>query len=116
MWTHVLQYQADSWDRPRRVILVVKERPDDLLLDRFFLVTSLTWRQMAKSEVLTHYRERGKAEDHMGELKDVLAPALSSPNRPKSHGADESHGAPRTPSMPLHATRCAFSSRSWPTK
>ena len=42
MWTHVLQYRAESWDRPRRVILVVKERPDDLLLDRFFLVTSLT--------------------------------------------------------------------------
>lgn len=44
MWTHGLQYQADSWDKPRRVILVVKERPDDLLLDRFLLVTSLTWR------------------------------------------------------------------------
>jgi hypothetical protein len=85
MWTHVLQYQAESWDRPRRVILVVKERPDDLLLDRFFLVTSLTWRQMVKSEVLAHYRERGKAEGHMGELKDVLAPALSSTNRPKTH-------------------------------
>jgi len=85
MWTHGLQYQADSWDKPRRVILVVKERPDDLLLDRFFLVTSLTWRQMVKSEVLAHYRERGKAEGHMGELKDVLAPALSSSNRPKTH-------------------------------
>ena len=85
MWTHVLQYQADSWSTPRRVILVVKERPDDLLLDRFFLVTSLTWRQMAKCEVLAHYRERGKAEGHMGELKDVLAPALSSTNRTKSH-------------------------------
>ncbi|WP_268839441.1 IS1380 family transposase [Rhabdonatronobacter sediminivivens] len=85
MWTHGLQYRANCWDKPRRVILVVKERPDDLLLDRFFLVTSLTWRQMVKSEVLAHYRERGKAEGHMGELKDVLAPALSSTNRPKSH-------------------------------
>ena len=85
LWTHVLQYRAESWDRPRRVILVVKERPDDLLLDRFFLVTSLTWRQMTSCEVLEHYRERGKAEGHMGELKDVLAPALSSTNRPKTH-------------------------------
>ena len=85
LWTHVLQYRAESWDKPRRVILVVKERPDDLLLDRFFLVTSLTWQQMAKTEVLEHYRERGKAEGHMGELKDVLAPALSSNNRPKTH-------------------------------
>ena len=85
LWTHVLKYQADSWDKARRVILVVKERPDDLLLDRFFLVTSLTWRQMAGREVLEHYRERGKAEGHMGELKDVLDPALSSTNRPKTH-------------------------------
>ena len=27
-------------------------------------------------------RKRGKAEGHMGELKDVLAPALSSTNQP----------------------------------
>ena len=85
LWTHGLEYRAESWDQARRVILVVKERPDDLLLDRFFLVTSLTWRQMAKSAVLEHYRERGKAEGHMGELKDVLNPALSSSNRPKTH-------------------------------
>jgi hypothetical protein len=35
--------------------------------------------------VLDHYRERGKAESHMGELKDLLAPALSSTNRAKSY-------------------------------
>ena len=85
MWLHTLDYQADSWDRPRRVVLVVKERPDDLLLDRFFLVTSLGPEEMSRQEVLDHYRERGTAEGHMGELKDVLAPALSSTNRPKSH-------------------------------
>ena len=85
MWLHTLHYQADSWDRPRRVVLVVKERPDDLLLDRFFLVTSLATEQMSREEVLEHYRARGTAEGHMGELKDVLAPALSSTNRPKAH-------------------------------
>jgi len=84
-WLHELRYQADSWDKPRRVILVVKERADDLLLDRFFLVTSLKWTAKTRGEVLAHYRERGKAEGHMGELKDVLAPALSSTNRAKSH-------------------------------
>ena len=42
-WLYELRYQADRWDKPRRVILVVKERADDLLLDRFFLVTSLGW-------------------------------------------------------------------------
>ena len=84
-WLRELRYQAESWDKPRRVVLVVKERADDLLLDRFFLVTSLKWTQKLHHEVLAHYRERGKAEGHMGELKDVLAPALSSTNRAKSH-------------------------------
>lgn len=85
MWLYELRYQAESWDKPRRVILVVKEREGDLLLDRFFLVTSLDWTRQTRREVLAHYRERGKAEGHMGELKDVLAPALSSTNRAKSH-------------------------------
>jgi len=48
-------------------------------------VTSLSWTKLLRHEVLAHSRERGKAEGHMGELKDVLAPALSSTNRAKSH-------------------------------
>ena len=76
-WLDELRYQADSRDKPRRVILVVKEREGDLLLDRFFLVTSLGWTAKLRHEVLAHYRERGKAEGHMGELKDVLAPAFA---------------------------------------
>jgi len=85
MWLQTLDYRADSWDRARRVVLVVKEREDDLLLDRFFLLTSLAPEVMSRQEVLEHYRERGTAEGHMGELKDVLALALSSTNRAKSH-------------------------------
>jgi len=85
MWLYELRYQAETWDKPRRVVLVVKEREGDLLLDRFFLVTSLSWTVKLRHEVLAHYRERGKAEGHMGELKDVLAPTLSSTNRASSH-------------------------------
>ncbi len=85
MWTHEMEYQASTWDEPRRVVLVVKERPDDLLLDRFFLVTSISRFQMNGLALLEHYRQRGKAEGHMGELMDVLAPTLSSTNRPKTH-------------------------------
>lgn len=85
MWLHEMRYRADSWDKDRRVVLVVKEREGDLLLDRFFLVTSFERTAKMRHEVLAHYRERGKAEGHMGELKDVLAPALSSSNRAKSH-------------------------------
>jgi len=85
MWLHELCCQARSRETQRRVILVVKEREGDLLLDRFFLVTSLDPDRQLPREVLDHTRERGKAEGHMGELKDVLAPALSSTNRTKSH-------------------------------
>lgn len=64
---------------------MVKEREDDLLLDRFFLVTSISRFQMDGQALLDHYRQRGKAEGHMGELMDVLSPALSSTNRAKTH-------------------------------
>jgi hypothetical protein len=103
MWLHALRYQAESWDRSRRVVLVVKEREDDLLLDRFFLVTSLGPEEMSRREVLDHYRERGTAEGHMGELKDVLAPSLSSTNRPKSHWRGRK---PRTSSEAVDAFAC----------
>ena len=46
LWTHEPEDQAQAWDEPCRVVLVVEERPDDLLLDRFFLVTSIPRFQM----------------------------------------------------------------------
>ena len=85
------------------MVLVVQEREDDLLLDRFFLVTSLGPAQMSRRKVLDHYRERGTAEGHMGELKDVLAPALSSTNRPKSHWRGRT---PRSASEAVDAFAC----------
>lgn len=83
-WCLDLSYQAGTWDQPRRVIMVVKERPDDLLLDRFYLVTSIPAEQMDAEAVLARYRERGSAEGFMGELKSVVDPALSSTPRPKT--------------------------------
>jgi hypothetical protein len=103
MWLHELRYQAKSWETQRRVILVVKEREGDLLLDRFFLVTSLGPDRQLPREVLDHYRERGKAEGHMGELKDVLAPALSSTNRAKSHWRGKK---PKTATPAVDAFAC----------
>lgn len=76
-WTHELIYQAESWKQPRRVVLVVQERPDDLFLHHFFLVTSFTEARRSGDELLALYRRRGKAEAHMGELKSVLSPHLS---------------------------------------
>ncbi len=41
MWSHEMTYRAGPWSRERRVALVVLERPDELLLDHFWPLTSL---------------------------------------------------------------------------
>jgi hypothetical protein len=79
------EYQAQGWSRARRVVLVVLEREGELFPHAFWLVTSWTAEQMPAEALLSHYRERGTAEGHFGELMDVLAPALSSAKRPKSN-------------------------------
>jgi len=66
-------------------VLVVQERPGELLLHHFWLVTNLTVEQLQAEPLLDWYRQRGTAEGHQGELMSVLAPALSSAARPKSH-------------------------------
>ena len=85
LWFHELTYQAESWDRARRVVLVVRERPGELYPDHFWLLTSLSRKRYQAQELLAQYRKRGKAEGHMGELMDVFDPALSSASRPKTH-------------------------------
>jgi hypothetical protein len=42
VWCYDLAYQAGSWLSPRRVVLVVQECSDDLLLHAFFSVTNLS--------------------------------------------------------------------------
>jgi hypothetical protein len=87
VWCHEYRYQAQSWDRARRVVLVVLEQPDDLFLHHFWLITNLSPKQCDGQQLLARYRQRGKAEAHMGELMDVLDPALSASPRPW-HDAD----------------------------
>lgn len=82
-WTYERTYKAKSWTRERRVVLVVLEREEELFLHHFWLITSWSKEQMPAEELLRCYRQRGTAEGHMGELMDVLAPALSSTTRPK---------------------------------
>jgi Transposase DDE domain group 1 len=84
-WFHELTYQAQSWCRARRVVLVVQEREGELLLHHFWLLTNWTKEQMPAQDLLDLYRERGTAEGHQGELMSVLEPALSSSARKKSH-------------------------------
>jgi hypothetical protein len=81
LWTHEFRYQAGSWTRARRVVLVVVERPDELLLQHFWLLTSWRADKIPGEQVLQRYRRRGVAEGHLGEFKDVLGLKLSSSSR-----------------------------------
>jgi hypothetical protein len=84
-WFHEQSYQAKSWSCARRVVLVTLERPGQLFHDHFWLITNWTPEQMDGPALLEMYRRRGTAEGHMGELMDVLRPALSSSPRAKRH-------------------------------
>ena len=84
-WLHETSYQAESWSKPRRVVLVVLERESELFLNHFWLITNWSPAQMDGAALLAMYRQRGTAEGHMGELMSVLDPALSSSPRPKGH-------------------------------
>jgi hypothetical protein len=86
VWLHELAYQARSWSRPRRVVLVVVERADPqqhLFLDHFFLVTNASPEERPPGGLLAHYRGRGSAEKDFGEWQQALTPHLSSSPRPK---------------------------------
>jgi len=65
--------------------VVVLERPAELFLHHFQLITNWTPEQMDGPALRAMYREHGTAEGHMGELMAVLDPALSSSPRPKPH-------------------------------
>jgi hypothetical protein len=80
-WCYELEYQAESWRVPRRVVLVLIERPFELFLDYFFLVTNVPAWEFSAAEPLEAYRPRGTMEGHLGELKSALAPALSCSER-----------------------------------
>lgn len=87
-WTYELRYQANTWSRARRVVLVVLERPGEqghLFLDHFFLLTNAQAEEVCAEALLERYRQRGTAEKDFGEWKNSLQLSLSSTPRPKSH-------------------------------
>lgn len=80
-----LNYQAESWSVARRIVLVLQQAPGELFPEFFFLLTNWPAEQTSAVALLDLYRQRGTAEAHLGELMSVLAPALSSTRRSKSH-------------------------------
>jgi len=62
-------YQAGSWDKPRRVLAKVEWHPGELFPRVGFLVTNLP---LDPEEVFTFYNQRGTAEQHIKEGKIAL--------------------------------------------
>jgi hypothetical protein len=63
------EYQAVSWDKPRRVVAKVKWHPGELLPRVGFIVTNLP---MEPSWVVRFYNQRGTAEQHIKEGKQAI--------------------------------------------
>ena len=84
-WFYECSYQAASWSQPRRVVLVVIDRPGDLFLDYFFLLTNAAEDEIDGATLLQFYRLRGGAEQEFGDWKSAFELALSSTPRPKAH-------------------------------
>lgn len=79
------RYQAGTWTRERRVVLVVVRAEGQLIPNHFWLITNWSTEQMTGRTLLDLYRRRGCAEHLMGEWMNVIEPALSSAKRTKSH-------------------------------
>ena len=75
-------YQAESWTRPYRLVLVIIDLPDPktglrkLFPHYFFLITNWPPERMSAWDLLEHYRNRGTFEDRLGEFNAVIDPGL----------------------------------------
>lgn len=75
-------YQAKSWTRPYRLVLVVVDLPDpatglrQLFPHYFFLVTNWTVEQRGGWNLLGHYRNRGTFEDRLSEFNACVGHSL----------------------------------------
>jgi hypothetical protein len=110
-WYVDLEYAAAAWRIRRRIVLVIVERPGELFLDRYVLVTNQTPRQMHAEKLADMYRYRATMESHIGELKNALSLNLSCTNRTKSHVRGRppvTRGAPRDAALSNQATFLLF--------
>ena len=86
-----VQYQAASWDRPRRVIAKVEHHLAELFPRVGFIVTTLTGTNRA---VVRFYNQRGTAEQWIKEggdrdpLDSALVSSLSGQRGPATLGSD----------------------------
>ena len=82
---------------PEGTIAEGSQKPGEIFLDYFFLITNWTAKEMPGPDLLEFYRQRGTMEGHLGELKSVLAPALSCASRSKSHVGGQAPKSVKSP-------------------
>jgi hypothetical protein len=76
-------YQAESWTRPYRLVLVVIDLPDPrtglrkLFPHHFFLITNWSGDRKGAWDLVVHYRQRGTFEDRLGEFNACVGSGLS---------------------------------------
>ena len=63
------EYQAASWDKPRRVVAKVEWHPGELFPRVGFAVTNLP---MDPNWIIRFYNQRGTAEQHIKEAKQAI--------------------------------------------
>jgi hypothetical protein len=66
---HSFDYQAQSWNQPRRVVSKIEWHAGELFPRIGFIVTNLTWRS---KRVVQFYNKRGTAEQWIKEGKIAL--------------------------------------------
>jgi hypothetical protein len=75
-------YEAGTWKRPYRLILVVIDLPDPktgrrrLFPDYFFLITNWRAQERPAWGLVEHYRRRGTFEDRLGEFNAAIGGGL----------------------------------------
>jgi hypothetical protein len=85
-WVAEVEYKAARWKSARRVIVVTVERPGELFLHQFYLVTNS---KKPAEQILALYRQRGTAEARLGEWKTALPPTLSCTSRQRGEKTQE---------------------------
>lgn len=117
-------YRAKGWTSTCRVVAVLVERDyahGELLHHQFFLGSNVARPEATSAELLSRYRERGEAEQRIGEFVNDLDPSLSSV--PRSREGSVAHKRPVGPGENevslllaalaynlLHALRCQLES------
>lgn len=77
--TREFTHGAGRWSRKRRVIAVMVEHADgdgELFDNVFYLCTNASMSEGGSLAILDRYRKRGRAENHIGELVNVIGTRL----------------------------------------